>query len=72
MTVGLVLVHVAATVFDAMGNSWITVLIPGQVASTGWPEAETVRRKFALLLRRRNYGEATAKRRHSPGTPLSW
>ena len=40
MVIGLVLVHIAATVFDAMGNSWITVLIPGQVAATGWPEAE--------------------------------
>jgi methionine sulfoxide reductase heme-binding subunit len=40
MVIGFVLVHVAATVLDAMGQTWITVLIPGQVASTGWPEAE--------------------------------
>src|SRR5690348_3546714 len=40
VVVGLVLVHVAATALDAMGNTWITVLIPGQVAATGWPEAE--------------------------------
>jgi predicted ferric reductase len=38
--VGLVLVHVAATALDAMGNTWVTVLIPGHVAETGWPEAE--------------------------------
>jgi DMSO/TMAO reductase YedYZ heme-binding membrane subunit len=37
--IGLVLVHMAATVYDAMGNSWQTVLIPGAVAATGWPEA---------------------------------
>jgi methionine sulfoxide reductase heme-binding subunit len=40
LVVGLVLVHVVATVFDAMGNTWKAVLIPGQAASTGWPEAE--------------------------------
>jgi methionine sulfoxide reductase heme-binding subunit len=40
MVVGLVLVHVAATALDAMGNTWVTVLIPGRVAETGWPEAE--------------------------------
>jgi predicted ferric reductase len=40
MVVGLVLVHVAATAFDAMGNTWVTVLIPGHVSETGWPEAE--------------------------------
>jgi DMSO/TMAO reductase YedYZ heme-binding membrane subunit len=40
LVVGLVLVHVAATALDAMGNTWVTVLIPGHVAETGWPEAE--------------------------------
>jgi len=37
--IGLVLVHMTATVYDAMGNSWQTVLVPGAVAATGWPEA---------------------------------
>jgi methionine sulfoxide reductase heme-binding subunit len=37
--IGLVLVHMTATVLDAMGNTWQTVLIPGAVAETGWPEA---------------------------------
>ena len=37
--VGLVLVHVAATVLDGMGNSWQTVLIPGYVGAQGWPAA---------------------------------
>jgi hypothetical protein len=40
VVVGLVLVHVAATVFDAMGNTWTSVLVPGQAAATGWPGAE--------------------------------
>ena len=39
MVIGLVLIHVAATVFDAMGNTWQSVLIPGAVAATGWPGA---------------------------------
>jgi predicted ferric reductase len=39
MVIGLVLIHVVATVFDAMGNTWQSVLIPGAVASTGWPAA---------------------------------
>jgi DMSO/TMAO reductase YedYZ heme-binding membrane subunit len=37
--IGLVLVHITATVYDAMGNSWQTVLVPGAIAATGWPEA---------------------------------
>ncbi len=37
--IGLVLIHVVATVFDAMGNTWAAVLIPGAVATTGWPAA---------------------------------
>jgi hypothetical protein len=39
MVVGLVLIHVVATVFDAMGNTWQSVLLPGAVAATGWPAA---------------------------------
>ena len=38
--VALVLVHVVATVYDAMGNTWSTVLVPGKVAEQGWPAAE--------------------------------
>jgi predicted ferric reductase len=37
--IGLVFVHMYATVLDAMGNTWETVLIPGGAAATGWPEA---------------------------------
>lgn len=36
---GLVIVHMTATVLDAMGNTWRTVLVPGAVAETGWPAA---------------------------------
>ena len=39
VVVGLVLVHVAATVLDGMGNTWQTVLIPGYVGTQGWPAA---------------------------------
>jgi predicted ferric reductase len=39
LIVGLVSVHVVATVLDAMGDSWRTVLIPGQWAYLGWPQA---------------------------------
>lgn len=39
MVIGLVLIHVVATVFDAMGNTWQSVLLPGAVAATGWPAA---------------------------------
>jgi len=39
LVIGLVGVHVLATVLDAMGDSWKTVLIPGQWASQGWPQA---------------------------------
>ena len=39
LIIGLVAVHVVATVFDAMGDSWQTVLIPGMWAQLGWPQA---------------------------------
>ncbi len=39
IVIGLVLIHVVATVFDAMGNTWQSVLLPGAVAATGWPAA---------------------------------
>jgi len=39
LVIGLVAVHVLATALDAMGDSWKTVLIPGQWASQGWPQA---------------------------------
>ena len=39
LVIGLVAVHVVATALDAMGDSWKTVLIPGQWASLGWPQA---------------------------------
>jgi sulfoxide reductase heme-binding subunit YedZ len=39
VVVGLVLVHVAATVLDGMGNTWQTVLVPGYVGTQGWPAA---------------------------------
>jgi len=39
LVIGLVAVHVLATALDAMGDSWQTVLIPGQWASQGWPQA---------------------------------
>ena len=38
LVVGLVVVHIVATALDAMGDSWKTVLIPGQWAYQGWPE----------------------------------
>jgi len=41
LVVGLVLVHILATVLDAMGDSWRTVLIPGTWAKQGWPQAVT-------------------------------
>jgi methionine sulfoxide reductase heme-binding subunit len=37
--IGLVLTHVGSTILDAMGNTWESVLIPDQVAATGWPAA---------------------------------
>jgi hypothetical protein len=39
LVIGLVAVHVVATALDAMGDSWKTVLIPGQWAQLGWPQA---------------------------------
>ena len=39
LVIGLVAVHVLATALDAMGDSWKTVLIPGQWAAQGWPQA---------------------------------
>jgi len=39
LVIGLVAVHVLATALDAMGDSWKTVLIPGQWASQGWAQA---------------------------------
>lgn len=39
LVLGLVGVHVLATVLDAMGDSWRTVLIPGEWAHLGWPQA---------------------------------
>jgi sulfoxide reductase heme-binding subunit YedZ len=39
VVVGLVLVHVTATVLDGMGNTWQTVIIPGYVGTQGWPAA---------------------------------
>lgn len=39
LVVGLVVVHVLATALDAMGDSWKTVLLPGQWAALGWPQA---------------------------------
>jgi predicted ferric reductase len=41
LVIGLVLVHIVATVYDAMGNNWETVLVPGHIASQEWPEAVT-------------------------------
>jgi DMSO/TMAO reductase YedYZ heme-binding membrane subunit len=41
LVIGLVLVHVVATVYDAMENNWETVLVPGHIASQEWPEAVT-------------------------------
>lgn len=38
LVIGLVLVHVVATVCDAMGDSWRTVLLPGGW-SASWPQA---------------------------------
>lgn len=39
LVIGLVLVHVASTLFDAMGDSWKTVFIPGSWAHQNWPQA---------------------------------
>jgi sulfoxide reductase heme-binding subunit YedZ len=39
LVVALVLVHMIATAFDAMGDTWETVLIPGTWAKQGWPQA---------------------------------
>jgi predicted ferric reductase len=39
LVIGLVLVHVVATALDAMGDSWRTVLIPGEWSKLGWPQA---------------------------------
>lgn len=38
LVIGLVLVHIAATAFDAMGDNWKTVLVPG-AESSNWPAA---------------------------------
>lgn len=38
LVIGLVLVHVAATLCDAMGDSWRTVFLPGGWSSN-WPQA---------------------------------
>ena len=40
LVIGLVFVHVIATALDAMGDSWKTVLIPGQWGRQGWPQAD--------------------------------
>ena len=39
LVIGLVAVHVLATALDAMGDGWKSVLVPGQWASQGWPQA---------------------------------
>jgi DMSO/TMAO reductase YedYZ heme-binding membrane subunit len=39
LVIGLVLVHVVATAFDAMGDSWKSVLLPAQWSSS-WPAAD--------------------------------
>jgi len=39
MVIALVIVHVVATAFDAMGDSITTVLVPWQWANQGWPQA---------------------------------
>jgi predicted ferric reductase len=36
LVISLVLVHVVATIFDAMGDSWVTALLPGAEGSS-WP-----------------------------------
>ena len=41
LVLALMGVHVAATAFDAMGDSWKTILIPWQWADQGWPQAVT-------------------------------
>lgn len=38
LVIGLVLVHVVSTAFDAMGDTWKTVLVPG-AESSNWPAA---------------------------------
>jgi predicted ferric reductase len=39
LVIGLVLVHAVSTAFDAMGNNWLTVLVPGDIGRQGWPAA---------------------------------
>ena len=41
LVLSLMALHVAATAFDAMGDSWKTVTIPWQWANQGWPQAVT-------------------------------
>jgi hypothetical protein len=38
LVIGLVLIHIVATLFDAMGDSWRTVFVPGGWSSN-WPQA---------------------------------
>jgi DMSO/TMAO reductase YedYZ heme-binding membrane subunit len=39
LVIGLVVIHVVATVLDGMGDSMLTVLVPWQWAYQGWPAA---------------------------------
>jgi hypothetical protein len=41
LVLALMTVHVIATAFDAMGDSWRTVTIPWQWSNQGWPQAVT-------------------------------
>jgi len=41
LVLALMTVHVVATAFDAMGDSWKTITIPWQWANQGWPQAVT-------------------------------
>jgi len=41
LVLALMGVHVVATAFDAMGDSWRTATIPWQWANQGWPQAVT-------------------------------
>jgi len=41
LVLALMTVHVVATAFDAMGDSWRTITIPWQWSNQGWPQAVT-------------------------------
>jgi len=41
LVISLMAIHVAATAFDAMGDSWRTVTIPWEWSNQGWPQAVT-------------------------------